>query len=104
MMMNDDDSDLHNDNDDVKPRTGRWGCHRCPGEPSIPAWDDHDYLMISGDFGDFDNCGDFDAVGDFDAYLIFVTGTTGAARVKNSVGCKFFQIERKQTTYFTFLG
>ena len=37
-------------------------------------------------------------------YLIFVTGTTGAARVKNSVGCKFFQIERKKTTYFTFLG
>ena len=38
------------------------------------------------------------------AYLIFVTGTTGAARVKNSVGCKFFQIERQKTTYFTFLG
>ena len=37
-------------------------------------------------------------------YLIFVTGTTGVARVKNSVRCKFFQIERKKTTYFTLFG
>ena len=29
-------------------------------------------------------------------YLIFVTGTTGAARVKISVRCKFFQIERQK--------
>ena len=38
------------------------------------------------------------------SYLIFVTGTTGVARVKNSVRCKFFQIERKKTTYFTLFG
>ena len=30
------------------------------------------------------------------SYLIFVTGTTGAARVKISVRCKFFQIERQK--------
>ena len=38
------------------------------------------------------------------SYLIFVTGTTGAARVKVSAWCKFFQIERKKTTYLTLLG
>ena len=38
------------------------------------------------------------------AYLILVTGTTGAARVKNSVRCKFFQIERKKIHILLFLG
>ena len=42
--------------------------------------------------------------GDPPPYLIFVTGTTGAARVKNSVRCKFFQFERKKITYFLVLG
>ena len=41
---------------------------------------------------------------DPDAYLIFVTGTTGAARVKVSVVCKFFQIERKKTAHLTLFG
>ena len=38
------------------------------------------------------------------AYLIFVTGTTGAARVKISVRCKFFQIERKKIHIWLFWG
>ena len=38
------------------------------------------------------------------AYLIIVTGTTGAARVKNSVRCKFFQIERKKIHILLFFG
>ena len=37
-------------------------------------------------------------------YLIFVTGTTGVARVKNSVRCKFVQIERKKIHILLFLG
>ena len=37
-------------------------------------------------------------------YLIFVTGTTGGARVKNSVRCKFFQIERAELHILNFLG
>ena len=57
------------------------------------------------DFNGNGDCGDACCSDGGDgAYLIFVTGTTGAARVKNSVRCKFFQIERKKTTYFTFLG
>ena len=39
---------------------------------------------------------------DLCAYLIFVTGTTGAARVKISVRCKFFQIERKKKHVLLF--
>ena len=37
-------------------------------------------------------------------YLIFVKGTTGAARVKNSVRCKLFQIERKKYIFYSFWG
>ena len=37
-------------------------------------------------------------------YLIFVTGTTGGARVKKYVRCKFFKIKRKKTAYFFFFG
>ena len=38
------------------------------------------------------------------AYFIFVTGTTGAARVKISVRCKFFQIERQKLHIWLFCG
>ena len=38
------------------------------------------------------------------AYLIIVTGTTGAARVKISVRCKFFQIERQKLHIWLFWG
>ena len=37
-------------------------------------------------------------------YLIIVTGTTGAARVKISVRCKFFQIERQKLHIWLFWG
>ena len=37
-------------------------------------------------------------------YLIFVAGTTGSARVKKSVRCKIFQIERRELHILHFLG
>ena len=37
-------------------------------------------------------------------YLIFVTGTTGGARVKNSVQCKIFQIERGKMHILHYWG
>ena len=39
-----------------------------------------------------------------DPYFIFVTGTTGAARVKISVRCKFLPDWTPKTTYLTLLG
>ena len=38
------------------------------------------------------------------AYLIFVTGTTGGARVKNSVQCKNVKIEREEMLILHFWG
>ena len=37
-------------------------------------------------------------------YMIFVMATTGGARVKNSVRCNIFQIEREKMYICLFLG